>query len=472
MRARLWFALLLVAALMLALVGPAVADDDDEKAVFPLNGFPPSASDNALLQWNEEALQCVRSLRERPPIISRALFILHSSTFDAWAPYSPDGKATPTQRPSDWRRRSSSERTTANKNRAISHAAHLALSDLFPACQADFDARLAALQQVKGDTSTHAVVGRSAAQRVVDARRNDGANQAGGYADLTSGYEPVNTVTQNVDPWRWQPLPNQTALFPHFGDVRPFNPNALDEIQISPPRRDAGSTIDNILGESARLNDRSKMIAEYWADGPQTETPPGHWNVIAQWLSRRYGHSLDQDVKLFFALNAAMLDASITVWDTKYEYDFARPITAIRILRAGQNVTAWRGPGLGTQTFPATEWRSYIPTPPFPEYISGHSSYSAAGAAILKELRNNFGGGDLLGASVTFQPGSSVIEPGITPRAPVTLTWNTFQDAADEAGLSRRYGGIHWEDGDTASRDLGKKIGEGAYSRAKKYWEG
>lgn len=177
-------------------------------------------------------------------------------------------------------------------------------------------------------------------------------------------------------------------------------------------------------------------------------------------------------MKLFFALNAALLDASITVWDTKYEYDFARPITAIRTLRAGQNVTAWRGPGLGTQTFPATEWRSYIPTPPFPEYISGHSSYSAAGAAILKELRTNFGGGDLLGASVTFQPGSSVIEPGITPRAPVTLTWNTFQDAADEAGLSRRYGGIHWEDGDTASRDLGKKIGEGAYSVAKKYWEG
>lgn len=93
----------------------------------------------------------------------------------------------PTQRPGDWRRRSSSERTTANKNRAISHAARLALTELFPSCAANFDERLAAVGQVKGDTSTHAVVGRGAAQRVVAARRDDGPNQGGGYVD-TSGY--------------------------------------------------------------------------------------------------------------------------------------------------------------------------------------------------------------------------------------------------------------------------------------------
>jgi hypothetical protein len=175
---------------------------------------------------------------------------------------------------------------------------------------------------------------------------------------------------------------------------------------------------------------------------------------------------------MFFALDAAMLDAGVAVWHAKYRYDFARPVTAIRTLRAGQNVTAWRGPGLGTQTFPAAEWRSYIPTPPFPEYVSGHSSFSAAGAAVLKKARGDFGGNDQLSASVTFAVGASVVEPGITPRQTVTLSWNKFEDAANEAGLSRRYGGIHWLDGDTYSRDLGKKLGEGAYSLAEKLWNG
>jgi hypothetical protein len=474
MRSRVTVVLLVAGAMLVSLVGPAFADDDDDdgagaEPVFPLTSLPPSAGDNVVLTWNEEALQCVRTLRERPMVVARALFVLHTTMYDAWAPY--DAKAVPTQRPSGWRRSASAERTAANKHRAMSHAAHLALRDVFPTCEAEFDQQLADLGYAAGDTAPAAQMGRQAAQRVVDSRRTDGANQAGGYAD-TTGYQPVNTATTNTNPWRWQPLPGQTAMTPQWGRVRPFNPKTLSEVQIPAPRQESSETIDDILAESARLNDTSKMIAEYWADGPQTETPPGHWNVIAQWLSRRHRQSTDQDVKMFFALNGGLLDASIGVWDAKYDYDFARPITAIRTLRAGQTVTAWRGPGLGTQTFPAQEWRSYIPTPPFPEYISGHSSFSCAAAAVLKDVRAAFGGNDTLGASVTFQPGQSVIEPGVTPRAPVTLSWAKFEDAANQAGQSRRYGGIHWLDGDIYSRDLGKKLGEQAFSIAKKHWEG
>ena len=474
MRSKFALALLSV-AMVLALMGPAAAqdgdDDDDDpdnaESVFPLNGFPPSDSDNVVLKWNEEALQCVRVLRERPVVVARALFILQSAVYDAWAGYDPQGKAVPLLRPSGWRRPAASERTLANKNQAISHAAHVALSDVFPGCGGEFNQQLADLGFAPGDTTPAAVIGRQAGQRCIDTRRTDRSNQAGNYANTTS-YQP----STSGDPWRWQPLPGQAGMTPQWGTVTTFNPKALQEIQIPAPRTQSDATINDILRESANLNDRTKMIAEYWTDGPQTETPPGHWNVIAQWLSRRYRHTLDQDVKMFFALDAAMLDAGVGVGSTKYRYDFARPVTAIRTLRAGQNVTAWRGPGLGTQTFPAAEWRSYIPTPPFPEYVSGHSSFSAAGAAVLKKARGDFGGNDQLSASVTFAVGASVVEPGITPRQTVTLSWNKFEDAANEAGLSRRYGGIHWLDGDTYSRDLGKKLGEGAYSLAEKLWNG
>jgi len=468
MRSRVAMSSLLALLLLLSVAAPAMADDDPD-TVFPLNGFPPSSSDNVALQWNEEALQCVREVRERPPVVSRALFLLHAAMYDAWASY--DSTAVPMERPSDWARRPSSERTAANKSLAASHAAHLALSDVFPACRGNFDERLSALGHRAGDTAAAAATGRAAAQRVVDARRDDGANQANGYAD-TSGYQPVNTPTDNNDPWRWQPLPGQTALLPHWGDVRPFYPRAREDAQVDKPRTASDVTIDDIIRESAELDDRTKMIAEYWADGPQTETPPGHWNVIAQWVSRRYGHSLDQDVKMLFALNGAMFDAGICVWYTKYRDDFARPITAIRTLRAGEMITAWGGPGQGTRTFPGEEWRSYLPTPPFPEYVSGHSSFSAAAAQVLKDVRGLYGGSDRLGASVTFAPGSSVVEPGVTPSAPVTLTFAKFEDAAVQAGVSRRYGGIHWLHGDLISRELGRKMGERSYDQARRLWSG
>ena len=107
-------------------------------------------------------------------------------------------------------------------------------------------------------------------------------------------------------------------------------------------------------------------------------------------------------------------------------------------------------------------------TPPFPEYISGHSIFSSAAAEVLKR----YTGSDAFGDSVTIPAGSSRVEPGLVPASNVTLSWPTFSAAADEAGVSRRYGGIHFVQGDLESRALGRKVGAQAYDLAQAYIAG
>ena len=230
--------------------------------------------------------------------------------------------------------------------------------------------------------------------------------------------------------------------------------------------------VEDMLHASARLGDEEKVVAEYWADGPNSELPPGHWCLFAAWVSRRDGHTLDQDVRMFFALGNAVMDAGIAAWDAKRAYDAARPITTVRYWKAGKPIRAWGGPGLGTVKMPGERWLPYqalsVVTPAFPEYVSGHSTFSAAGATVLA----NFTGSDAFGASVTFPAGWSRVEPGVTPARPVTLAWPTFSAAADEAGMSRRYGGIHFAEGDLAGRLLGRRVGAAVWARAVGYWTG
>jgi hypothetical protein len=118
------------------------------------------------------------------------------------------------------------------------------------------------------------------------------------------------------------------------------------------------------------------------------------------------------------------------------------------------------------------QWLPYqpttFPTPPFPEYSSGHSNFSAAGAEILKQ----FTGSDRFDGSATFPAGSSRIEPGLTPANDLTLTWPTFTDAANQAGISRRYGGIHFQQGDLDARQTGQKAAQGCWQKAQTYING
>jgi hypothetical protein len=230
--------------------------------------------------------------------------------------------------------------------------------------------------------------------------------------------------------------------------------------------------VDQQLRYSAGLTDTQKVIAEYWEDPPGSETPPGHWNLFAQWVSRRDHHSLDEDAKVFMALNNGLLDASITAWDAKRQWNSVRPITAVRWLKQGQQVQAWGGPFQGTKTIWGQNWvpyqRATFVTPSFPEYLSGHSTFSAAAAILLKAAT----GSDTFGMSVTKAAGSSRIESGAVPAAPVTLSWKSFTAAADQAGISREYGGIHFNDGDFEARQAGEDVGLLVWSKAKSYFNG
>jgi hypothetical protein len=183
----------LVVALVFGLV--AIAERQPAQA---------ATGDNPVLVWNEETLEAIRTLSPGPTVAVRALALVHTAIYDAWAAY--DAVAVGTRLGAKLRR-PTVERTQANKERAVSFAAYLALVDLFPARQAVFARRMAALgYAVDGtDTSTAATVGTTAAQAVVDYRHADGANQLNGYAD-TSGYTPVNSWDKIVDPDRWQPL--------------------------------------------------------------------------------------------------------------------------------------------------------------------------------------------------------------------------------------------------------------------------
>jgi len=448
---------------------------------------------SVVVQWDNAGLQAIRDTHPAPTIVSRGIAILHTCLYDAWAAYDQTAVGT---RLGGTLRRPPVERTLANKNKALSFAAYRALADLFPqpAEVAKFQALMTRLgcdpADLSTDPSTPAGVGNLAAQAVLDFRHSDGANQLGDlhpgpYSDYT-GYAPVNTPDKISDPNRWQPLrlPDghggvtvQRFATPFWGRILPF---ALTSgAQFRPldgpfkfPSGRYRAQAEQILHDSADLTDEQKMIAEYWADGPNSELPPGHWCLFSQFVSQRDEYSLDDDVKLFFAVCNADLDAGIAAWDAKSAYDSVRPLTSIHFLFAGQKVRAWAGPYQGTRLIDGADWQPYQPvtvvTPPFAEYVSGHSTFSAACAEVL--LR--FTGRDTFGASVTLAAGSSRVEPGLTPAQDVTLSWATFSDAADQAGLSRRYGGIHFENGDITGRQLGRLVGAQVWAKATTYFQG
>jgi hypothetical protein len=418
---------------------------------------------SVVVKWNNAALQAIRDIAPGPTPASRALAIVHTCMYDAWTNYDP--KASPTQPNSIKRNNFNNDEAT----RAVSYAAYTALMNLFPSEASVFQAQMKSLGYDYNNTSTHPTdpvgIGNLCAQLVLTSRQKDGSNQQNGYAD-TSGYVPVNTPTQIVSPLHWQPLlvngKVQKFLTPHWGMVTPFALTSGSQFRPTPgpatdytnPNGTYVSQAKTILQYSAQLNDTTKTIADYWANGPHTETPPGHWDLFVQFYSAQHVPAaqhltnIGNDVKLFFASANALFDAGIACWDCKRAYDSVRPITAVHYLYSGQQITAWGGYNQGTQSIDGSQWLPYqetnVVTPNFPEYVSGHSTFSATGAYILQQ----FTGSDTFGSSYTATPGSSLIEPGFAPSTSVTLSWPTYSSAAAEAGISRQYGGIHFNQGD------------------------
>jgi hypothetical protein len=350
------------------------------------------------------------------------------------------------------------------------------------------------------------------------------------YSD-TTGYAPVNPAGDVVDIERWTPefvpvdaqpgdgAAIQQFLTPQWGTVDAFGFDSPNEFLPVAPQPfllvdgtadfyaqtitlNDGTILDidasligtvinpefinqaqEVVDLSANLTDTQKVIAEFWEDGGGTSFPPGTSLTFGQFVSARDNNSLDEDATLFFALSNAVFDAGIATWNAKVEYDYARPVRVIRALGelgligqfnqelGGYAIEAWT-PDNGTQTILASEFLTYqLPggnvSPPFAEYTSGHSTFSAAGAAVLKL----FTGSDDFEGSIVFGAGASLFESN-TPAADVTLQWDTFSAAADEAGISRLYGGIHFTEGDLNGRAEGAEIGNAAWRQALFYVNG
>ena len=367
-------------------------------------------------------------------------------------------------------------------------------------------------------------------------------------------------VAQNGIP---QPGSVQSFVGPHWGHVRAFALPASDEgvpIDPGPPprldeeggrayKRDAlavirrsadldprsGVTVDigpgalggNSLGANdghghdvnpatgtpyapneVPRGDYARALAEYWADGPRSETPPGHWNSVANEVSDSPGlvhriggrgpeaDRLEWDVKLYFALNGAVHDAAVAAWGLKGHYDSVRPISMIRHLgernllpptpglverRGGQTfIRAWAGfpedpatESSGVHWIRAVDWVPYqLPTfvtPAFAGYVSGHSTFSRAAAEVLTAFTgSSFFPGGLY--EVRVPQGALKIESG--PSRDLTLQWATYYDAADAAGQSRLWMGIHVPPDDFGGRRVGSQCGKAAWARAQLHFDG
>jgi membrane-associated phospholipid phosphatase len=179
-------------------------------------------------------------------------------------------------------------------------------------------------------------------------------------------------------------------------------------------------------------------IAWFWADDTDSVSPPGRWDVIAQIAADRMQNTLEDNARLFALINIAMADAAICTWNCKYEYNLWRPITAIREANTDRNPLTTAVPG----------WTPLLPTPAFPAYTSGHSTFGAAAAEILIRFygRDNF----------------RFVLPS-TSQFARTRYFKSFSEAAEENGISRIYGGIHFSFDNTVGLHYGMKIGDYAY---------
>jgi ASPIC and UnbV/FG-GAP-like repeat len=331
-----------------------------------------------------------------------------------------------------------------------------------------------------------------------------------------------------------------SELDPADGKTIDIGPGALGNNPLG-TNDGHGHDVNPVTGKPYAPNrvargDYGRALAEFWADGPSSETPPGHWNVIANEVSdspemaRRREQTgpadrLEWDVKLYFALNGAVHDAAIAAWGAKRVYETARPISMIRYLGwSGQSsdpgapsydpkglplvpglvevvtrassapgqrhaaladhvgaiaIRAWQGPPddparrAGVGWILASRWMPYqrptFVTPAFPGYVSGHSTFSRAAAEVMSSFTGSryFPGG-LFESRVPR--GSLDVERG--PSRAVVIQAATYYDAADEAGVSRIYGGIHVSADDFAGRRIGSACGKRAVALARRYFDG
>jgi len=467
---------------------------------------------SAAYQWLEVALEATarehKRVAPRPTVGSRMLAIIVTAMYDAWAAY--DEKAVGT-RFGGKLRRPKSERTSANKEKAIAYATYRAMLDLFAEDKIWLEEQMRRRgfdsHDATTDLSKPQGVGNVTAAAIIEYRHKDGANQLGDelgsngkpYSDYTF-YRPVNSVDKIIDPDCWQPitftnLQGGTSapdyLTPHWYRVKPFALERADQFRPPPPPK-VGSEqlkreVDEVLNYNANLTPEQKAIIEFMRDGPRSTGQSGHWLKFAQAVSRRDKYDIDKDVKLFFAVGVVCFDAFIAAWESKRFYDSSRPWTLVRHYYKGQKVEGWAGPGKGVVEMPAEDWHPYSPynfiTPPFPGYVSGHSTVSAAAAKVLElftgsdrfgEIEKRKAGmmteADFACEKIQTRLGQSLTDAKLT--CDVALDLPTFSQTAEMAGISRVMGGYHIQADNIAGLELGRKVAMYVFPKTQGYFDG
>ncbi len=446
---------------------------------------------NLAYQWATITLECTANdterFKPRPTVTSRILGLTWTAVFDAWTRY--DENATPLYL-NDVSRRPTVERTLRNKEIAISYAAYRAMKEFFFADTLLLRQKMIEFNLNPDDTSldptTPVGIGNLAAKSMIEARLNDGANQNGTmanatatpYADYTN-YIPVNSADELKDLSRWQPKyfsdgnGGQFApqcLTPHWNKVKPLMLDAADQFRPGPPpiigTQELMDQVKDVVEMQASLTNEQKALVEFMRDGPKSVQQAGHWFIFAQDISVRDNHTLDDDVKMYFLVEAAAMDAFIAAWDTKMHYDFARPYALVHAQYKNKTIKGWGGPLKGMITMNGQDWRPYSPEtflcPPFPSYVSGHSCVSGACAETLKL----FTGNDQFGEEVKLIPGSLTEPENIGDT--VILKFPTFTETANMAGLSRVLGGYHIQADNIEGLTLGRNVAHAVWKKYSK----
>ena len=388
------------------------------------SNFTTFISGNAVTEWNGVMLNAVRTASTAPPLASRNMAMVHAAVYDAVN--SIGKKYSPYLVKIDPPAGTSAEAATAA-------AAHRVLVSLYPAQAVTFnEAYASSLAKIPDGKAKNdgIALGQQVADQIISSRSTDGITKVVQY-------------TPKTDPGSWVPTPPALAssLAPQWPDVTPFAMTSGSQFRPSgPPALDSAKYAEELnevkeIGKSDSLTRTPDQtaIAKFWANGAGTFTPPGHWNQIAQEAAALAGNSLEDNARLFALLNFALADAAITSWDAKYKYDLWRPVTAIRQADTDNNPNTTADP----------LWTPLVTTPPFSEYTSGHSTFSGAADPVMSSVfGSDFGFGD---------KGDKTVNS--------LRTFDNFAQAADESGMSRIYGGIHFMSANVDGLSSGRNVG-------------
>lgn len=446
----------------------------------------PVGKDNIAYYWGKVALEATANdtekFKPRPTITSRYLALIFVAVFDAWAKYDENATAVYA---TDIPKANEEQHTLLNKEIAISYAAYYTLKEYYysDSLLLAEKMRLLGLDPTiePEDSTSPAAIGIQVAKQVIEQRKGDGSNQYGEeegsngtpYLDYTH-YEPVNSVDSSTDINRWQPKYFSDGrggafapgcLTPFWQHVEPITLESADQFRSGPPPYYGSEQLEKEVAEvvelQSNLTPEQKALVEFMRDGPKSVQQAGHWLIFAQDVSVRDQHDLDTDVKMYFLNQITAMDAFIASWDTKMYYDYARPYALVHKYFEGIDFYGWAGYEEGWKTLKGEQWRPYSPEtflcPPFPSYVSGHSTISGACSEALKLFTDS----DEFGIEVPFVAGSFT-EPEEEWKE-VVLKFPTFTQTADMAGISRVLGGYHIQADNIEGLELGRKVAHHSY---------